>query len=54
MSDDPDLDAADSEGDEDVQGHLRLTDDQLSAGTTPGEALAAAREAAAEPDATRD
>lgn len=40
-----------ADGDEDVEGHLRMTEDQLQSGMTPSEAQAAARDTQRDPDA---
>jgi len=45
----PDPERAD--GDEDVEGHLRMTEDQLQSGMTPAEAQAAARDKQRDADA---
>jgi SAM-dependent methyltransferase len=46
----PDPERAD-DADEDVEGHLRMTDDQLDSGMTPSDAISAARDKQRDPDA---
>jgi hypothetical protein len=43
MNDTPDH-QEEPDGEDDVAGHLRMTDEQLSSGTTPSEAAAAAKQ----------
>lgn len=45
----PDPERADAE--EDVEGHLRMTDDQLDSGMTPSDAISSARDKQRDPDA---
>lgn len=45
----PDPERAD--GEEDVEGHLRMTEDQLQSGMTPAEAQASARDKQRDADA---